>query len=83
MRVKDIFGGIPILYMYIVYLNPICKSISLYVIVIFFLNYYTLLLEVGYPSGYILQLHKHVRVCFMFYGISIVYIIYTYTVYII
>ena len=59
MRVKDIFGGIPILYMYIVYLNPIRQSISLYIIIIInllFINYYTLLLEVGYPSGYILLL---------------------------
>ena len=50
MRVKDIFGGIPIFYMYI------HQSISLYIIIIInllFINYYTLLLEVGYPSGYI------------------------------
>ena len=56
MRVKDIFGEIPILYMYMI---SIRQSISLYIIIIInllFINYYTLLLEVGYPSGYILLL---------------------------
>ena len=83
MRVKDIFGGIPILYMYIVYLYPIRQSISLYIIIIInllFISYYTLLLEVGYPSGYILLLYMFVvnyinmSVFVMLYDFSIVYI---------